>query len=348
MVQNCMKALVLEEYERLAVKEVPTPVPGAHEVLVRVKSVGICGSDVHGYDGTSGRRVPPVIMGHEAAGEIESVGSDVTKWHAGERVTFDSTLYPLEDWFSRRGLYNLSDGRKVLGVSCEDYTRDGAFAQYVVVPEHVVYRLPATLSYDDAALTEPLAVALHGVSLTPVQVGDTVAVVGAGVIRLLVIAALRQRGCANIVVSDPLDNRLDVARMLGASHTINPRTSRLNEVCAECTNGRGADAVIEAVGLNETVGGAIAAVRRGGTVTVLGNISQHVSIPLQRVVAGQIRIQGSCAICNEYPAAIHMLAAGAIAADALVSVTAPLEDAPALFARLHSGDRELLKVILHP
>ena len=343
-----MQALVLEAYNQLTVKEVPTPEPEDDEVLVRVKSVGICGSDVHGYDGRSGRRIPPLIMGHEAAGEIERVGAEVSGWQPGDRVTFDSTIYRLDDWYTRRGRYNLSDGRRVLGVSCDEYRRDGAFAEYVAVPAHVLYRLPPELSFDHAALTEPLAVALHGVSLTPIDTGDVVAVVGAGVIGLLTVAVLRARGCAEIIVSDPAETRLEKARAAGATQVVDPTQTSLAEVCAACTDGRGAAAVIEAVGFEATVGAAVQAVRRGGTVTILGNITPQVAIPLQRIVAGEIRLQGSCAICNEYPAALTLLERDAVGAESLISMRAPLSEAPALFERLHTGEPELTKVILKP
>src|ERR1035437_9404128 len=137
-----MKALVLKEYKRFACEEVPAPEAGPADVIVAVKACGICGSDVHGMDGSTGRRRPPIIMGHEAAGIISSVGSGVTDWAAGDRVTFDSTIYCGHCEFCRRGLINLCDNRRVLGVSCEDYRQNGAFAEYVAVPQHILYRLP--------------------------------------------------------------------------------------------------------------------------------------------------------------------------------------------------------------
>ena len=344
-----MKALVLEEYERLMIRDVDIPSPGASEVLVRIHSVGICGSDVHGYDGTSGRRVPPVIMGHEAAGTIATIGDDVKGWSVADRVTFDSALYSLDDWYSRRGMYNLSDGRRVFGVSCDEYRMNGAFAEYVSVPAHLLYRLPDSVDFDEAALTEPLAVALHAVSLTPIGIGDTVAVIGAGVIGLLTVASLAHRGCKNIIVADISKPRLAAAKEFGATHLVNGQEGDdLVTCCAECTDGRGADAVLEAVGLESTIQTGLAAVRRGGTLTVMGNISRQVVIPLQRIVAGQITLQGSCAISNEYPAAISLLDAGTIPTDRLISARVPLDDGPLMFERLHRRDPELLKVILHP
>src|SRR5579863_5788301 len=132
-----MKALVLKEYKRFSLEEVPKPELVPQEVLVAVKACGICGSDVHGMDGSTGRRRPPVVMGHEAAGVIAGMGAEVTGWAAGDRVTFDSTIYCGECEFCRRGEINLCDNRRVLGVSCEDYRRDGAFAEFVAVPQRV-------------------------------------------------------------------------------------------------------------------------------------------------------------------------------------------------------------------
>src|ERR1041385_916921 len=131
-----MKALVLEEYNQFAYGEVPAPEPGPEEVLLAVKACGICGSDVHGLDGSTGRRRPPIIMGHEASGVIAQVGSAVSGWSPGDRVTLDSTIYCGQCEFCRRGLINLCDHRRVLGVSCEDYRQAGAFAEFVAVPQH--------------------------------------------------------------------------------------------------------------------------------------------------------------------------------------------------------------------
>src|ERR1700674_667201 len=147
-----MKALTLKEYNRFAFEEAPEPPLRPDAVMVAVKACGICGSDVHGMDGSTGRRRPPIIMGHEAAGVIAAVGRGVKGWAAGDRVTLDSTIYCGQCEFCRRGLINLCDHRRVLGVSCEEYRQHGAFAEFVVVPQHILYRLPDGLSFEHAAL----------------------------------------------------------------------------------------------------------------------------------------------------------------------------------------------------
>ena len=148
---------------------------------------------MHGFDGSSGRRIPPVIMGHEASGVVDSTGSGVTRFQPGERVTFDCMISCGHCRFCRRGAPNLCDERRVLGVSCEDYRRDGAFAEFVSVPEHIIYKIPDSLPFDEAALVEPVSVAVHAVNRTPVQLADTAVVIGAGMIGLLTIQALRDR-----------------------------------------------------------------------------------------------------------------------------------------------------------
>src|SRR5947209_13193157 len=160
-----MKALLLSQYRHLELADVETPKPRSGEVLVRIAACGICGSDVHGYDGSSGRRIPPLVMGHEAAGIVAALGQGVTRLKQGDRVTFDSTVYCGECVNCLRGDINLCDRREVLGVSCGDYRRAGAFAEFVSVPARIIHRLPANLSFEQAALLEAVAVALHAVSL---------------------------------------------------------------------------------------------------------------------------------------------------------------------------------------
>ena len=321
-----MKALVLEEYKKLVYKEVPDPVPAGEEVLVRVMAAGICGSDVHGMDGSTGRRIPPLIMGHEASGVIASVGKAVHGWKEGDRVTFDSTIYPLDDWYTRKGLYNLSDNRMVLGVSPGEYRRDGAFAEYVAIPQHILYRIPDEVTFTQAAMVEPVAVAAHAVEITPVSWNDTALVVGSGMVGLFVIQVLRTRGCGQIIAVDPEEEKLALARRLGADHTINPSTRDVKEEVLRLTDQRGADVAFEVVGKTEGVTAAIHSVRKGATVTLVGNLSPEVGIPLQAVVTRQLRLQGSCAICGEYPAVLEMIARKVINVEAILSAEVPLSE----------------------
>src|SRR5436309_7066694 len=153
-VDSSMQALLLKEYRQLELTEMSRPTVAAGELLVRVRACGICGSDIHGYDGSSGRRIPPLVMGHEAAGTVAETGAGANGFAKGDRITFDSTVYCGDCSNCQRGDVNLCDRRQVLGVSCGDYRRNGAFAEFVVVPARIVHRLPDNLSFSEAALLE--------------------------------------------------------------------------------------------------------------------------------------------------------------------------------------------------
>lgn len=343
-----MNALVLTEYKHLELMERPQPVAGAGEVLVRVAACGICGSDVHGYDGSSGRRIPPLIMGHEAAGVITDVGGGVERFKRGERVTFDSTVYCGECRFCRAGQVNLCDRREVLGVSCGDYRRDGAFAEYVRVPERIVYRLPDAMADAEAAMLEAAAVALHAVAVSDLKGAETALVLGAGMIGLLTLQAARAAGCSRVFIADVDATRLELAKQLGATETLHLSGSELVRKCQELTVGAGVDIALEAVGRNETISTAIDAVRKGGTVTLIGNVTPEVTLPLQKVVSRQLRLQGTAASAGEYPQAIELVTNGTIQVKPLISAVAPLEDGPRWFERLYAHEPGLMKVVLTP
>jgi len=337
-----MKALVLKEYGLLSYQDAPEPKVGLEEVLVRVRACGVCGSDVHGMDGSTGRRIPPLIMGHEAAGEIAAVGMGVTEWRVGERVTFDSTIFCGECEYCRRGQVNLCDRRRVLGVSCDEYRQHGAFAEYVAVPERILYRLPDDLSFARATLVEPLSVALHAVSRAPISRNDRALVLGAGVIGLLIVQLLRAAGCGEIIVADLDPGRLALALGLGAHRAL--PADRV-EVAAEA---RGVEVAFEAVGVQATVEAAVQSVRKGGHVVLVGNLSSRVEIPLQVVVARQLTLAGSCASAGEYPTGLDLMARGVVEVDALISAVAPLSEGAAWLTRLREGEGGLVKVILTP
>lgn len=346
-----MKALVLTEYNHLHVQDVPKPSIRPNDVLVRVQAVGICGSDVHGMDGSSGRRIPPIVMGHEASGIIAEVGSEVKNWSVGDRVTFDSTVYVLDDWYSRRGQYNLSDGREVVGVSTPDFKRNGAFAEYVAIPQHILYAIPDNVSFTQAALVEPVAVALHAVSLTPIQVNDSAVVVGSGMIGLFIIQVLKLAGCGTIIAIDLDDDRLALAQKLGATHTLNAGLQQgvdLAKQVQDLTHGRGADVSFEVVGAGPTVKTAIDCVRKGATVTLVGNLAPTVEMPLQAIVTRQLRLQGSCAINGEYEAALALISSGRVNVEAILSAEVPLVEGADWFDRLYNKEKGLIKVVLRP
>ena len=343
-----MKALVLTGYKKLDLVEMKEPQPGDEDLLIRVRACGICGSDVHGYDGSTGRRLPPIVMGHEAAGIVEAVGNSVKGFRPGDHVTFDSTVFCGECFYCRRGLVNLCEHREVIGVSTGDFRRMGAFAEYVTVPARIAYALPEKMPFAYAALIEATSVAVHAVSLTSIALEETVVVAGAGMIGLLTLQAASLAGAGRIFVIDVDDTRLELARGLGATGTFNSSNCDPVSEIGELTGGRGADVALECVGIAPTVNLAIEAVRKGGMVTLVGNVAPRVEIGLQSVVTRQIRLQGSCASSGEYPACISLISRGAIRVDPLLSIVAPLDEGAAWFGRLYAREPGLLKVVLQP
>jgi L-iditol 2-dehydrogenase len=345
-----MDALLMKQYMHLEMVQMPEPEIGPEDILVRVRACGICGSDVHGLDGSTGRRIPPIVMGHEAAGEVAATGSAVTDLKQGDRVTFDSTIYCGRCFYCERGQVNLCENREVMGVSPGPYRRHGAFAEFVAVPRRIVYRLPDNLSYEQAALIEAVSVGAHAVNLSgpPADPADLAVVVGSGMIGLLTVQALRAAGFARVVAVDVDDARLAMAKKLGASEVFNSKTGDAAASVRQLTEGRGAALAIECVGATDPIRSAIACVRKGGAVTLVGNFAPSVDLPLQEVVTRQLRLQGSCASSGEYPAAIDLMASGAIQVDPLISAVAPLAQGASWFERLYRHEPNLMKVILRP
>lgn len=343
-----MKALLLEKYNQLVYTDVPEPEITSDEVLVRVKACGICGSDIHGFDGSTGRRIPPLIMGHEASGVIARTGSGVTGWKPGDRVTFDSTVYRLDDWFTLRGLYNLSDNREVLGVSPGTYRRHGAFAEYVAIPQHILYKIPENVSFEQAAMVEAVAVALHSINISGIKSGDTCAVVGTGTIGIFIIKLLKISGASCIIGIDVNDKQLMKARKAGTDNSFLAGEDNLAEKVKSLTSNRGTDIAFEAVGINQSVNAAIGIVRKGGKVVLVGNISPEVNFPLQKVVTGELKVLGSCAICGEYEAVLNYMKMGKISVDDQIMTVAPLSEGAAWFEKLGRKEGDTGKVILVP
>ena len=340
--------MMLTEPKKLEIQDSPIPSFGKDEVLIRVKACGICGSDVHGYDGSSGRRIPPLIMGHEAAGLIEECGSEVSGFSKGDRVTFDSTVYCGKCSYCKKGQVNLCDNRMVLGVSCEDYRRHGAFAEFVTVPSHIIYKLPDTFPFEHAAMIEAVSVAVHAVGRISFDNGDKSLVVGAGMIGLLLIQAIHSAGCREIIAVDMDNDRLNLAKKLGATQVINSQEVDALRFILNETGGQGVDKSFEVVGATPTVQLSIHAVRKGGSVVMVGNLAPEVELPLQSVVTREISLFGTCASAGEYPKCIELMADGLIQVDPLISAKVALEEGPEWFDRLYGREPGLMKVILKP
>lgn len=339
-----MKALLLEAYHDPRLTQLPIPEIREDEVLLRVKACAICGSDLHGYTGKSGRRQPPLVMGHEASGVVEKAGPAVSAYKPGDRVVFNSSLYCGQCWYCRRGMENLCVQARVFGVNCDSYKLDGAMAEYLAVPERILYPLPQAMSFVQGALVEPLSIALHAVNRTQIEMDDTVAVIGAGAIGLMLVKALKNTAASRVVAVDVDDFKLECALKAGADLALNTR----HDVAASIQKiaPRGADAVFEAVGIGQTVEQALDLARRGGRVTLVGNAQPRAELGMQKIVLKELSVHGAYACANEYETALSLIAGGRVTVDELVSATAPLEEGKQWLDRLARGGEKLIKVVL--
>ncbi len=341
-----MKALVMREYKQLSYEDVKTPVPGKGEVLIRVKACSVCGSDVHGFDGSTGRRRPPVIMGHEASGKIEACGPEVSKYRVGDRVTFDSTVYCNECDMCRVGKVNLCSRRQVLGVSCEEYNRQGCFAEYVTIPEYILYRLPDNVSYVQASMVEPLSVAYHAATRTKIKKGDSVALFGIGTIGLLTLQVVKSFGASRIIACDIDESRLELARKNGATDCVNTKDSdALQQLFDFSPDGTGVDIAIDATGIDVTANLCIKSVHLDGRVILIGNVAPTVNFPLQYVVTHQISLFGSCASAGEYPQCLELISTGQVDVGSMISKVVPLCEGDKWIKKTFNREDGLAKIV---
>jgi len=343
-----MKALVHTEPYRFEYSDFPDPAVGDDDVLIRIRACGICGSDVHGCTGKTGRRIPPLIMGHEAAGIVEDVGPNVSGFKKGDRVCFDSTVYCNTCPACRKGFFNRCDKRQVLGVSVPAFKRHGCFAEYVAVPSWIVFKIPDSLSFVQAALLEPASIGTHAAGRAPISADDTVLVMGAGTIGLFILQGARLRGAAKVIAVDIDEFRLDVAKKLGASATVNPAKSNLKEAVLELTKGKGVDVALEAVGYARTFADAVSVTKLGGYVVAVGNLEKKAEFDLQELVARELTFTGSYASSGEFRQCIDLVASGRINVEPLISDVVPLQEGPRAFERLLKAEENLLKIVLEP
>jgi L-iditol 2-dehydrogenase len=333
-----MRALVYRGPGEMHIEQRAYPRPRPGGVVVAMRAAGICGSDVHGYTGTTGRRRPGVVMGHEAAGRVALVGAGVTSVAPGSRVAIRSLLPCGRCAHCLAGRTSICPDRLGLGMQI-----DGAYADAVVVPEAMLLPLPDSVADADAALIEPLAVAMHGVAVTPVDLLDNVVIVGAGTIGLLTLLAARLAGAVRVTVIDRLPRRLELATRLGADAAFEAGSEAS---VAELTHS--ADAVFEAVGVTETVGTAVAAARRGRQVTLLGNLAPTVELAMQEVVTRELTLRGAYGFDAEFDRAAATIASGQVDVSPLIELTLPLEEGPRVFRELADGSLDAIKVILAP
>ena len=343
-----MKALIYTKPYCLEYGDFPDPQTGDDDILIRVKACGICGSDVHGCTGKTGRRIPPLIMGHEAAGIIEKLGKNVHGFEKGQRVCFDSTVYCNHCDPCRKGSYNYCKNRQVLGVSTPEFKRHGAFAEFVAVPWWIVSKIPDHLSFVHASFLEPISIAFHASNRAPLSADDTVLIIGAGTIGLFILQSVKLKGVKKVIIADINEFRLNIAKNLGADVVINSLKSNLFEIVLNETENRGVDVAFEAVGFAKTFRNAVPATKTGGLLIAVGNLEKNAEFDLQELVARELTFKGSYASSGEYRQGIELLASGKINVEPLISDVILLKDGATAFDRLLKAEENLLKIVLEP
>lgn len=337
-----MRALEYQGPWKMPEVDIPEPVPGSHEVKIRVKYCGICGSDIHGFTGASGRKIPPMIMGHEFSGTIEEVGSDVRKLRPGMRVTVLPYSACGTCELCESGYPNLCRSRRNLGV----LDVNGAFTQFICVDEDLVYVLPDTVSDITGAILEPLSVAHHAVEAAKPLNGKNVLLVGAGAIGQLILKLIRLESPATIVVSDASDAHLALARANGADVTVNPATGSLDETLQKAGLRDSIDVAIEAVGITPTVQQTVDFVKNCGRIVWVGNADKMVSINMQSIVTREIHLEGSYAFtADDFSACLELLSSHKVDPMDIVTSVITFDEVTDMMTAMAEKKTEQMKVI---
>lgn len=328
-----MRAAVLTEPGEFELRDRVRPEPGSDDILVAVRDVGICGSDVHYYQhGRIGDYVveSPLVLGHESAGEVVEVGGAVTGVTPGDRVALEPGVPCRRCDHCKRGAYHLCESVEFMATP----PHDGAFAEYVAWPADYCHPLPEGVSTIEGALCEPLSVGIHATQRGGVGSGDTVLVAGAGPIGLLTAAAARAAGATDIVITDIVPDKLEFARQRGVDHAVNVAETDLAAAVDTYTGGAGVDVVIECSGAEPSIRSTLDVVRRGGTVVLVG-LAEEAEVPLNvlDVIDNELDVHGSFRYHNTYQTAIDLLADGVIGVEGIVDFESPLSDVGDAFER---------------
>lgn len=329
-----MKALMYMGPNNMPLTEVDEPEPKEYEVKIKVHYCGICGSDIHGYTGASGRKIPPMIMGHELSGQVVATGKKVAKFGPGDRVAVQPVMYCGACEFCRSGNMNICKNRRGLGV----LDVNGAFTEYLCMEEKYVYLLPDSVSDYAGAVLEPLSVAYHAVGHVASYEGKTVLIAGAGTIGFLILKLVLARGAKAAIVTDLSGERLLRAQKAGASLVVNPAKESLDEKLKAAGLRDEIDIAIECVGVTQTAQQTVEFVKIKGTVIWVGNADKLVTVNMQQVVTREVSVLGTYAFTeNDFAAALKMLADGVIHVDDVVTDVVAMEDTEKKIAALSAG-----------
>lgn len=339
-----MKALMYEGPRQMILREVDMPAVGPHDVLVEVAYSGICGSELSGFLGESSLRKPPLIFGHEFSGRIVDRGRDVQTYPLGTRVTANPLISCGQCHYCVRGEEQLCVHRRLLGAAMP-----GSNAAYVVVPEASLVPLADHVTFEQAALAEPIAYAWHVVQLSQITAQDTVVVYGMGPIGLFVLQAAQHSGCRRVYAVDTNPDRLAMAQTLGATQSVNPAEVDVVALLLHATEGRGADVAVDAVGNTLVRQNAVGSIRRGGTVVFSGLHSAETALSINDMIRNEVITRGAFAYtAAQFRQAVDLVSQGIMGLQDDWIVKAPLEDGAQWFEALLGNAGHTAKVLLVP
>lgn len=334
-----MRAVMYEGPRRMRLVDLPIPEPVRGEVRLRVGACGICGSDVHGYTGESGRRFPGQVMGHEFAGQIDALGPEVGGWKPGDRVAAYNIIGCGACSYCAERAEQCCPDRKVIGVNTGPI---GAYADYVCVPARNLARLADGVGYAQALLNEPLAVSYHALNHVPAE-AESLVIVGGGTIGQCLAKVARVLGRWRVYLLEPIEEKRRLAEANGAT-ALPPDLEALRRHLP-----RGADAAIEAVGIESTVQAALEAIRPAGTLVLLGNLAKEVKLPLQHISSNEKKLVGTYGFnLTDFHVIVDWINEGRFELDGLLSGSCSLEETPGVFEDLATGRRQAVKLVVEP
>jgi len=346
-----MQAAVLHGVHDLRVDEVPAPgAPAANEARIQINKVGICGSDVHYWEhGRIGDFVvrEPMILGHECAGTVVEVGAGVTHLQAGDRVAIEPGVPRLSNtishYYMKRGEYNLCPDIFFFATPPDH----GAFCNYVNHPADFCFKLPDNVSLEVGALIEPMSTGIYASRVAPITMGDTVVITGAGPIGLVNVLTAKAAGAAQVIISDVVPERLQVALEVGASHVVQGDADELKETARALTNGRGADVCIECAGHPSALNACIAAARPGATVVLIGMPpGDTATININDMIVREIKLRPIFRYNNTFPTGVDLLASGRVDLTPLISKRFQLSEVPQAFEYVVENRATCVKAVV--
>jgi L-iditol 2-dehydrogenase len=337
-----MKQAVMTAPGKIEFCQIEKPVPALKEVLIQIQRIGVCGSDIHVYHGLHPYTGYPVVQGHEVSGTIAAVGGEVSGFAVGDAVVFMPQVTCGECYPCRHGMYHICDKLKVMG-----FQTDGAGQEYFAIRAEMVLKLPASISLDQGAMIEPVAVAVHALRRAGDVKGKKVLVLGAGTIGNLVAQSARAMGAETVMITDISDYKLQMARKVGLAHTMNCNQCDLEGAILNTFGPDKADWILECVGAQDTISQAVSYARKGSTIVVVGVFGKKPVVDLGLVQDRELNLIGTLMYQKtDYEKAIELAAGGLIQLDPLITHRFPFEQYLSAYHAIEASGGQYMKVMI--